>query len=149
MRTDGKPFVELYLDTSALVKLYLAEPDHDAVISAVRVASGIATSLVAYAEARAAFARRLRENTLTVEAHDAIVTAFNDSWHDLDRVELSDDIVYSAGDIAQQHALRGFDAIHLASAIWLHNNVDNLHFMAFDARLMAVARQLLATYEIH
>lgn len=141
--------MELYLDTSALVKLYLAEPDRDAVVSAVRGALGVTVSVVAYAEARAAFARRLRENTLTSGEHDEIVTAFNDGWRDLDRIPVSDEIAYSAGDLAERYALRGFDAIHLASARWLQDDVDNLHFLAFDARLMVVARQLLPTFEIH
>ena len=44
----------LYLDTSALVKLYLDEEDSGAVHEAVEVAEGVATSTVAYAETRAA-----------------------------------------------------------------------------------------------
>lgn len=141
--------MELYLDTSALVKLYLAEPDRDAVVSAVGGALGVTTSVVAYAEARAAFARRLRENTLTSEEYGEVVTAFNDGWRALDRIPVSDEIAFSAGELAERYALRGFDAIHLASARWIQDDVDNLHFMAFDARLLAVARMLMATFEIH
>ena len=47
----------LYLDTSALVKLYVREHGSAAVRALVERADVVATSVVAYAEARAAFAR--------------------------------------------------------------------------------------------
>ena len=48
----------LYLDTSALVKLFVDEPLSQELSVAVDEAEAIATSLLAYAEARAAFADR-------------------------------------------------------------------------------------------
>jgi antitoxin (DNA-binding transcriptional repressor) of toxin-antitoxin stability system len=55
---DRRPAVTLYLDTSALVKLYVDEEGALAVRHAVDQAELVATSAIAYAEARAAFARR-------------------------------------------------------------------------------------------
>jgi predicted nucleic acid-binding protein len=52
--------VILYLDTSALVKIYVEEPKSAVVRENVKQAEGIATSRIAYAEARAAFARKCR-----------------------------------------------------------------------------------------
>jgi uncharacterized protein with PIN domain len=52
----------LYLDTSSLVKLYVEEKDSSRVANLVGSSNVTATSLVAYAEARAAFARRFRES---------------------------------------------------------------------------------------
>lgn len=140
--------MELYLDTSALVKLYLAEPDRETVLNAVREASQVATSMVAYAEARAAFARRLREGSLTIEDHRRIVHAFNRAWDVYDRVPVSETVAYSAGNIAERYALRGYDAIHLASAVTLDQHIDNLRFLTFDERLLVAARHLIGTYEI-
>ncbi len=54
----------LYLDTSGLVKLYVAKPGSDAVRKLVDAASVVATSAIAYTETRAAMARRRRERTL-------------------------------------------------------------------------------------
>ncbi|MBE9540835.1 MAG: type II toxin-antitoxin system VapC family toxin, partial [Proteobacteria bacterium] len=51
----------IYLDTSSLVKLYVEEEDSSKVADLVRSSKVIATSLIAYAEARSAFARRYRE----------------------------------------------------------------------------------------
>jgi uncharacterized protein len=50
----------LYLDTSTLVKLYAEEEGTETVERAADEAEAIATSVVAYAEPRAAFARKLR-----------------------------------------------------------------------------------------
>jgi hypothetical protein len=54
----------LYLDTSSLVKLYVAEPGSEAVHKLVDAATVVATSTVAYTETRAALARRRRERAL-------------------------------------------------------------------------------------
>jgi len=55
----------------------------------------------------------------------------------------------SAGALAQRHALRGFDAIHLASALRLSYRFDDLRFLAFDNRLTAAAREVeLTVYAI-
>lgn len=107
--------------------------------------------MVAYAEARAAFARRLREGTLTTDEHRLVVTKFNSGWNVYDRVPVSDAIAYSAGNIAERYALRGYDAIHLASAVALDREVNNLNlrFLTFDERLLVAARQVVGIYEIH
>ena len=51
----------LYVDTSALVKLYVPEPESEAVQALVGTVQVAAVSVVAFAEARAAFARKRRE----------------------------------------------------------------------------------------
>jgi len=77
----------------------------------------IATSRVAYPEARAAFARRRREAAITARALARAVAALD---RDLERfvvVELSAKVARRAGELAERRGLRGFDAIHLASAL--------------------------------
>ena len=55
----------LYLDTSALVKLYAAEPGRMQTCRAVNRADLVATSLLANVETRAAFARKNRMRQLS------------------------------------------------------------------------------------
>ena len=116
----------LYLDTSALAKLYVAEEGREAVIRAVEEASRVATSTVAYAEARAALARRNREGALSNEEHRRIVTALDEGWESCDRLAVSNAVARRAGSIAERYSLRGFDAIHLASAARLRERFENL-----------------------
>ena len=77
----------------------------------------VATSRVAYPEARAALARRQREAAITRRGLARAVSALD---RDLGRfvvVELSAKVARRAGELAERRGLRGFDAIHLASAL--------------------------------
>ena len=139
--------MDLYLDTSALVKLYLAEPDRANVVDAVESASRITTSVITYAEARSAFSRRLREAAISGEQHSTIVQAFDVNWRMFDRIPVLDDIAYMAGEVAHQLALRGLDALHLASAVWMQRNLPDLVFFTYDTRLLEAARQVVPVYE--
>ncbi len=131
----------LYLDTSALVELYVDEPKSDAVKNAVGQADAVATSLLAYTEARAAFARSRREGRFTPQVYRRIVGAFEEDWSRYVAVEVTDALVKVAGLLAESRALRGYDALHLASALSLQNRASMpVSFMAFDRQLMSAAK---------
>jgi len=44
------------------------------------------------------------------------------------------------GDLAERHALRGYDSVHLASALRFAESFEDLRFLAFDGRLTDAAR---------
>lgn len=123
----------LYLDTSALVKLFVDEEFSDSVRSWLDEAELVATSRVAYAEAMSAFARRRRDSALTGEEFDIARQALTDQWDRMVTVEV-DELL--AGDLAVQHGLRGFDAIHVAAVLTLHHDYADvrLDFASFDER---------------
>ncbi|MBW1814502.1 MAG: type II toxin-antitoxin system VapC family toxin [Deltaproteobacteria bacterium] len=115
----------LYLDTSSLVKLYVEEDESPQIETLVRSSEVSATSIVAYAEARAAFARRFREGSFTSDEHSRIKTFFDKDWPNYFILNIMEDMVRLAGNLAEKHALRGFDSIHLASALILHQEVSS------------------------
>lgn len=132
----------LYLDTSALVKLYVDEPLSHDLATAVEEADAIATSLLAYAEARAVFARARREARLSAHAYRQCVEAFAEDWTRYITVEVIDRLVKEAGDLAAHRGLRGYDAVHLASALTLRERVSSeVTFLAFARALIAAARR--------
>lgn len=118
-----------------LVKLYVEEEDRELVVRAVAESEMVATSTIAYAEARATFARKRREGNLDDEGHEQAVSDLCGDWPAYARLYVSDLLSYRAGDLAQQHALRGYDAIHLASALRLGESFEDLSFLAFDGSL--------------
>jgi predicted nucleic acid-binding protein len=123
----------LYLDTSSLVKLYVEEDGSPEVESLVKSSEVAATSIVAYAEARAAFARRYREKAFTRSEYDIIKSNVTKDWRRYLVLSITGDLVRMAGDLAEKHALRGFDAIHLASALTLRDALStSILFSCFD-----------------
>jgi len=125
----------LYLDTSALVKLYVSEEGSADVRRRVDRAEKIATSRVAYAEARSAIARRHREGYITSSGLRRAVLALDRDMSAFVIVELNEILAHLAGDLAERHALRGFDAIHLASAVELSHLLGTPPtFLTYDDR---------------
>ena len=132
----------LYLDTSAWVKLYVREPGSKELRAYTTKAEAMAASVVAYPEARAAFARIKAQGISTEAKHQQRLAQLNLDWENLLRIELVPAVVRTAGDLAEVYGLRGFDAIHLASALWLKEKTSMpLHFAVFDLRLRAAAER--------
>jgi predicted nucleic acid-binding protein len=111
--------VILYLETSRLVKLYFDEDGSAETRGLVAAADVTAVSIVAYAEARATFARKRIEQRIEDDAFKRAREDFERDWSRTYILEATDRIIRSAGDLAEKHGLRGFDAIHLASALAL------------------------------
>jgi predicted nucleic acid-binding protein len=132
--------VILYLDTSALIKLYVAEEGTDAVREAIVRASVVAASRVAYVEARSALARARRESRIKERDFRKTVAELHEDWKRFLIVEVTDDLARQAGDIAERYGLRAYDALQLASALVLKNRVDaSIVFLAFDRGLVQAA----------
>ena len=134
--------MRLYLDTSALVKLYVVEDGSSLVKKSVEEAETVATSLVTYVEARAAFSRRRREGILAVADHNRIVRDFDDEWKRYFIIDVTNPLVQNAAMLAELHALRGYDAIQLASAEFFQEYIrEPATFGCWDSRLETAARR--------
>ncbi len=133
----------LYLDTSSLVKLYVDEPGSAEVRKQVDQAEIVTASVVAYPEARAALARRRRERSLTVTAHRRAREAFHADWPRILALDVSFPLARSAGDLAERHRLRGFDALHLASFLRIAQEFpgERVAFSSADRVLERAARR--------
>ena len=103
--------------------------------------------MVSYAEARATFARLLREEKLTEEEHTGVVIALDNRWPTYERPAITESLFRLAGVFAQRYALRGYDAIQLASAFVCQGQQRDLRFFSFDDDLNEAARQLVSVYE--
>ena len=133
----------LYLDTSSLVKLYVEEPGSADVHRILEEAEIATTSVVAYPEARAALARRRRERSLTVVGHRRAKAALDADWPRVLALDVSTSLARRAGDLAERHRLRGFDALHLASFLAIAREFpgDDIRFSSADRTLERAARR--------
>lgn len=133
----------LYCDTSALVKLYVREDFSDAMRALAKSASVIAVCRIAWAEAMAALARRLRENPVDAKAIEAIRARLRADWPRYAILEITQPLVELAAEYADTFALRGYDSVQLAAARGLQEAAnEELHFACFDARLQKSAKVL-------
>lgn len=127
-----------YLETSALVKTLLDEDGAETVAVVVSGPTRLTTCRIAYPEARAAIAAAMRLRRLKVDqAARARDTLDRVVWPEIDVVEVTALLAASAGDLAERHGLRGFDAVHLAAALEVAG--DDLVLMTWDRRLWQAA----------
>jgi len=142
--------VILYCDTSALIKLYIAEEHSELLKIQVEKADAVAVCRIAWAEAHAALSRRareVREDSPLIEQAKAALTR---DWPNYVILEVNQPLVELAGDYADTFALRGYDSIQLAAAAETGRiSRSPLTFACFDTRLNKAARLLgLHTLEI-
>jgi hypothetical protein len=80
------------------------------------------TSLLTYAETHAAFARRAREKLLSPKEAVVVQDEFDADWAlSIISIELGTGVLVFVRDLVREFPLRGADAIHLASALWLRD----------------------------
>jgi len=134
----------LYLDTSALVKRYVREPGSTVVVAAMTANSIRATNVVAYAELRATFARALRAGRIDAAGLATLLVLLDSHWPNCLVLAADDTCLRTAGRLVDHHAghaLRSFDAIHLASAHRLASGTPAaVTFACWDLRLWRAAR---------
>jgi predicted nucleic acid-binding protein len=126
----------LYLDSSALVKRYVGEAGSDKVRDICAQADVVGTSVIARAEVSAALARAARLGWLRREDAEAALMVFRDEWPRLARLQLTEPLLARADGLAWDYGLRGYDAVHLAAALyWLDSLREPVTLATFDREL--------------
>lgn len=78
-----------------------------------------ASSVLAFAEGMAALAAGRRSNRLTQRLHTEAVMGFEHAYEQLAAIGVDEELSRDAGVLAEKFALRGYDAVHLATALGL------------------------------
>jgi len=137
-----------YLDSSAAVKLYVAETGagwlHNLLLVEPPVA--VLSSHLLRVELWSAFARRRREGALSTADFEQTITWFTEHLHSLYRlVPVTESVLQVACTLLETYPLRGIDALHLATATILNQQLAAaelapLIFLSADARLNQAAQ---------
>lgn len=106
----------VYLDTSALVPLLVAEPTTENCRRLWESADELVTCRLSYVETAAALAQAQRLDRIAAPAHRRALLVLDQLWSELAIVELDSDLMHRAADQAARYALRGYDAVHCAAA---------------------------------
>lgn len=124
-----------YIDSSALIKRYVREPDSAYAASLIDVDDVLATSWLTVVEVRRTLSKLLQAADLTKALH-----VLND---DIERMALvlPDSTAWlAAAEIGAALNVRSLDAVHLACAQRLR--VPSLRFVTFDVRQAVAGRAL-------
>ena len=138
---------DYYADSSVLVKRHIAEIGSAWVRALVDPALGnlITTMHISVVEVYSALNRRVREATLTPADYVRMVADFDAlCGGQYTLVDFTGSIAARARDLLEQHPLRAYDAVQLASALVVNDvlvatGLPALTFLAADDRLVRAA----------
>jgi predicted nucleic acid-binding protein len=125
----------VYFDSSALVKLVVEEPGSPLAAELWDASDAALASRLAYPEVRAALAAATRNHQLGPAELRQAELAWDEFWAATRKVELTVEVEQRAGQLARSHALRGADAVHLASALAIGEG--DMVVAVWDRRLAA------------
>jgi predicted nucleic acid-binding protein len=97
-----------------------------------------ASSILVYPEGRAALAAAYRGGRLATAEYKPALSGFHTHFDDLMTVGVDDDLAASAGAQAEVFGLRGYDAVHLASA----SGLGEVTLVTWDEQLADAAESV-------
>jgi uncharacterized protein len=129
-----------YLDTSALVKRYVAEPGSDLVERFLAEVDAPATVALSRVELSAALAKAVRVGALRADEALTCRRLADQDWPHLVRLPVTESTVDRAAMLAWSENLRGYDAVQLAAACaWQETLDQGVSFASFDGALWQAA----------
>jgi len=130
--------VTCFLDTSAIVKLFVPELGHELVDTVAK--RPIIAADIALVELPAALHRKARMGELSPRLAQLLTRAFRASADstegpDLHLIETTVPVLVEAARLVARHPLRAYDAVQLASALASNRAVPGCSFGSFDQQL--------------
>lgn len=119
------------------MKLLIEEPGSTVARRVWEASARAVCSWLLYPEARAALAAATRAGRVEDDEHVRARELMERLWRETDRLGLRTALARRAGDLAEQHALRGYDAVHLACFETL---AEEAILVTFDDDLRRAAR---------
>lgn len=133
-----------FLETSALVKLYVQEPGTDRLLPLVsnRPENRFAVLAISAVEARSAIRRRQRGGDIEPDSANLVLDSLQKHMETLFiRQVVNDTVIEGALEMVDRYALRAYDAIQLAGCLVLRAIESQAStFVCSDHQLLAAAR---------
>jgi uncharacterized protein len=116
-----------FLDSSAIVKRYVAEPGHAWIANLCDPAQGhdLYIAQAALVEVVATLCRKAREAAISEADRDSLINDFRNDTATTYAVRLVTTAIYTrAGDLCRIYRLRAYDAVQLAAALALRDDAQ-------------------------
>jgi len=134
--------VFIYLDSSVLVKKYFDEFASDIVLKIWKECKYLAISQVGYSEILGTINKKQKIDKFSDKVKESISKQFKHDWDELVKINVDHSINLELERIHSRYLLRGFDAIHLVSAIILFKELDEeTFFLSADDNLTNPAKK--------
>ena len=127
--------MSLYVDASAMLKLYIEEPESQRARELLHDPTRWTTARHTRVEVRRNIARVVEEPDLA-----RFRSWFDEHWADTTVIELTDAVCERAVEVAERVGVRTLDALHLGAAA--EAGEGRLPIVTFDHRLGEAARSL-------
>jgi len=130
--------LNVYFETSAFFKLVVDEEGSAEAVELWETAHRVVASRLMYPESRAALAAAARAGRVTNSELRLVRSRLEGRWNQVEIIEIDDEIARASGDLAEAHALRGYDSVHLASAVALADETSILATWDLELRRAAL-----------
>lgn len=132
----------LYLDATALIKLYVAEPGSGPLRQAVKNAAAVYSVDINYLEVRAALAEAARLGLLTDKAAQKAREDFETDWQAINVIVPDQALLRLAGDLVETHALGAKAGLNLAALQKISDQVgaESIQFMGHADSVALVSK---------
>lgn len=133
----------VYFDSSSIVKWFFDEPHMDLARNIRDKSASAVTSLLSFPEVMSAIRRAMAERRCSKSDMELVRQEFLLVWPNLLWVQIRENLMREAGELVYRYSLKGYDAVHLASALTLKREAHGiaLFFSCFDKNLNRAARK--------
>jgi len=128
--------MNLFADSSALAKRYVADESSDALDNILKDSANLAVSVLCLPEIISALCRRRRERFVTAAQYAAAKKALESDLADASIIQIIDEVLLGSIRLLESSSLRASDAIQISSALAWRADV----FVSADARQCAAAK---------
>lgn len=130
-----------YFDSSSIIKWFFDEPYMELSRDVKNKTTKAFTSFISFPEVISAINRACNDGRCLKSEMETVRDEFVRIWPNFILIKLNEHLIQKAGQLIFKHNLRGFDAIHLSTALLLkeEGNKIDIFFSSFDRNLNRAA----------
>jgi len=129
--------MNVFFDSSALVKRYVEEHGSPEVESILQKASGLGVSIICYPEIISALCRLKRERILSVHNYTSLRAALLADLEDATICIIAPAVIKHSVVLLESNTLRAMDSLHIGCALVWNSDL----FVSADIRQIAAAKR--------
>lgn len=128
--------MNLFFDTSALIKRYIDEKESASIESLFNDVEGVYVSTITLIECISTIKRLLKERIITKGEYDIVKNEIENDFQFFYIIQLSEEVQEAAIRLIEDYQLKTLDSIQYASALVMQTEIDGI--VTYDKQLIKV-----------